>query len=212
MDPKFRSSFIPKSSLSASSTQSKKKRRRHFSLISFLSTLVFIVSIGGTGGFFVYAKVIERNISDKGIRLKAAQERLDIDEISKFKRFDDRLKLLKILLENHISLTTFIEYLKTATLKGVQYDSFSFSLVEGNDVRMGMKGKAISFNTLALQSEIFKNTSAIKTLGFSNILVTEEGLVEFTLDIIIDRQEISYANLFDPPQQESSTEDLANEL
>lgn len=127
MDPKFRTSFIPKKRVGTPSVQPK-RRRGSFNLLSFIGVTVFIISILVSGGMFGYQYILEQSINERGNALAEARRSIDDVYINSLKNIDERLTVSNQLLDKHVILSSFFEFLEKFTLKSVQLSSLDYEL------------------------------------------------------------------------------------
>ena len=192
MNSKIRSSFIPKKSIVTTSSSSKKYHT--FNMLTFVSTIVFVVSLAASLGVFVYERLIEGSIDEKGIELENARQTIDSELISEFKALDKKLRTAEELLGRHIAMTLFFDFLESSTLQNVQYNDFSYELDPDGVIKIIMKGIAQSFNSLTLQSDIFRDSDIILEPVFSGLILDESGNVQFDVTATVDPSFVLYRN------------------
>lgn len=195
MDSKIRSSFIPKKSIVTKSSTLKKYRS--FNILTFVATIVFIVSLAASGGVFIYERLIENSIDQKGIELESARQTIDIGLINEFKALDKKLRTAEELLGRHTAVTLFFDFLESSTLQNVQYNEFNYEFNTDGVIVINMEGIAKSFNSLTLQSDIFRDSNIILNPVFSNLNLDESGNVQFNITARIDPSFVLYRNTFE---------------
>jgi len=188
VDPKFRSSFIPKKPLSTKTEGGKIKRRSSFNLMSFIATAIFVVAILASGGSFAYKYYLEDQINQKGILLTEARSLLDLGEIENFKLLDERLSAAWALLRKHKITSQFFEMLETNTLHNIQFDRYEFT----ENLEIVLKGKAATFNALALQADVFERQNLIEETDYNDFIIGKDELIQFTMTTRLSLQEIKY--------------------
>ena len=194
MDPKFRSSFIPKKSIVTKI--SKPKRYHSFNILTFVSTVIFVVSLVVAGGVFVYGRLIEDSIDRKGIELSNVLQTIDLELIEEFKALDKKLRTAEELLSRHTAMTLFFDFLESSTLQNVQYNDFNYILDPDGTININMEGVARSFNSVTLQSDIFRDSDIILDPVFSNLKLDELGNVLFNITAKVDPSFVLYRNTF----------------
>ena len=192
MNPKFRSSFIPKKPIVTKSLDSKKYRS--FNILTFVATVVFVVSLAASGGVVAYERFIETSIDQKGIELENARQAIDPELIEEFRALDKKLRTAEKLFGRHIAMTLFFDFLESSTLQNVQYDNFSYELDPDGVIKIIMKGIAQSFNSLTLQSDIFRDSDIILEPVFSGLILDESGNVQFDVTATVDPSFVLYRN------------------
>ena len=195
MNSKIRSSFIPKKAIATKSSTLKKYRS--FNILTFVATIVFVVSLAASGGVFIYERLIENSIDQKGIELDSARQTIDIGLINEFKALDKKLRTAEELLGRHTAMTLFFDFLESSTLQNVQYNEFNYEFNTDGVIIINMEGIARSFNSLTLQSDIFRDSNIILNPVFSNLSLDESGNVQFNVSARIDPSFVLYRNTFE---------------
>lgn len=194
MDPKFRSSFIPKKPLSVKST-GKIKRHHSFNLIVFLAGLLFIAALGLSGGAFVYERILDERVDQKGIQLSNEKNNLNLGNIEEYKSLSMRLQVAQSLINSHKALSKLFYTLNEETLHNVAYTGFSVSdSLDGANVKIKINGQAASFNALTVQSDVFKRNSMIKDFSFTDISLATNGAVTFSIEAELVGSKLLYTN------------------
>ena len=195
MNSKIRSSFIPKKSIVTKS--STLKQYRSFNILTFVATAVFVVSLLASGGVFIYERLIKNSIDQKGIELENARQTIDMGLINEFKALDKKLRTAEELLGRHIAMTLFFDFLESSTLQNVQYNEFGYIFNTDDVISIDMEGIAQSFNSLTLQSDIFRDSDIILDPVFSGLILDESGNVQFKFRARIDPSFVLYSNAFE---------------
>lgn len=191
MDPKFRSSFIPKKPFSK--TSEKYSNRHPLNFISFLGTLLFVAAVLVSGATFGYKLILNDRINAKGNELSVIKERLNFEQINDFKRLDERLEVAQTLLQEHKALTVFFDALEANTLHSVQFATFTYNMDPIiNATKITMSGKASSFNALSLQSDLLERVDIIRNVTFNDLELNPFGNVLFTVEVYVDPNLIVY--------------------
>lgn len=192
MDPKFRSSFIPKKPLPIKSS-GRVKQHHSFNLIVFLAGILFLAAIGLTGAAFVYERFIEDRVGKKGIALTVEKNKLNLDNIEAYRVLADRLSTAQTLLNNHKATSKLFEMLNEKTLHNVVYSGFDIKdNVDGTNPKIAISGQATSFNALTVQTDAFKNEDIITDIRFGRISLSEDGSIEFELLADLAAKELLY--------------------
>lgn len=88
------------------------------------------------------------------------------------------------VVENHRSYTNLFEFLEGKTHPNVWFAEFA---VDSSDL-LKVSGAAKNIESLARQMWIFKKEPLIKKMDLSNIFLTEDGEIKFSLEILFDPQ------------------------
>ncbi len=165
-------------------------------LFSFFSSLIFIVTLVSSLGVFAYDKYLSGRIARMENNLTLARQSLRPDLIKELSRSDARLVSAKELIDKHITLSSFFEFLQINTLKSVRFNGMSFSKGEGDTFTVTMKGEARTYATVALQASIFSSDSNLINPQFSDLDLNENGMVVFSFKTGINPKLISYREQF----------------
>lgn len=185
MDPKFRTSFIPKKNVGTPSVRPKKSYKS-FSLLSFVGVVVFLVAIIVSGGLFGYQYTLIQSIDQKGNALAEARRSIDDNYINSLKSIDERLITANQLLDKHVVLSSFFEFLEKFTLKSVQFTSLKYEIDEDGQMSVEIGGKSLSYNSLVLQSNILENNNILENSELSDVKLDDSGNVIFKIKSVLD--------------------------
>ncbi len=190
MDPQTPASFIPKKSLDTSA------RARNSGALGGLLFLVgvflFIVSIVAAGATFAYKGYLVKSIADKSASLQKTKEAFDLSAIENLLRIDLRIKQAGTLLQRHVAASAIFSFLSLQTLQNLQFTSFNYALQDDGSAEVELEGIAAGFSTVALQSDQFAASKALKDIVFSDIAVDPQGKVTFTVTATVDPSLINY--------------------
>jgi len=84
--------------------------------------------------------------------------------------------------------------LESITLKSISFDNFSYKTDETGRVSIVMDGKASSFGSVALQSDVFSDNKFIEEPIFSNLNLDNKGNVVFNFVAFVNPQLVLYKN------------------
>ena len=191
MEPKFQSSFIPRGPIGSQATISQSSVSGGRGIFGFLATIIFILSVIGTGGIFGYNKYLASSISQMGSDLEAARTTLEPESIKELTRLNSRIVTTQELLTNHTVLSPLFEYLESSTVKTVRFSQFNYSTTD-KGLTLVMKGQARGYSAVALQADIFSKSKYIKNPIFSDLSLDNSGNVIFSLTSTLDPSIISY--------------------
>ncbi|GMQ95250.1 MAG: hypothetical protein BMS9Abin13_363 [Patescibacteria group bacterium] len=229
MDKDTSVSFIPKKSLAKQAGRRKRPR----SLWLFLSSLIFFLTVASYGGLYFYNVTLEEVLTEKNDKLESIKKELDpTNVIESAMALQTKIDTARRLLDDHISLLPLFDFLERNTLKSVKFDSFSFSRKEATDapasgavnsapdeleITISMKGRAVSYASLAFQSDVFAEAKRyIKSFSISNLKPDASGDIVFDFNAVLNPSFLLYANTLDRAsipvdamESEEDTEDLS---
>jgi hypothetical protein len=188
MDPQVPASFIPKKPLTVSGSS----RGGFGGLFGLLSFLVFIASVLGAGGTFLYKQYLTTSLAAKDASLKRAEAAYDPGVIQDLTRLDARITQAKGLMDKHVALTSFFNFLSSITLESVQFTSFDYEIAQDGSATINLKGIAKDFSAVALQSDQFGSNRTLKNVVFSDIAVGTGNTVTFAVQATVDPSILSY--------------------
>jgi hypothetical protein len=207
METRFQTtSFIPKSSLDnviddqgkiqRSSGSSSSGSSSFFILISFF---IFICSIVSAGIIF---SLNQLSIAQKNSAIESltkSQKDINRDTIEEIKALNNRLGVIKYLLDNHVSVSYVFSELSKNTIKQVSYSSFDLKKRNDNTFALTLKAQGIGYESIVAQDSLltsgpaqkfFKNTSItdfVKTKG--------QDLTSFGIETSISANSINFAEV-----------------
>ncbi|MEX0652412.1 MAG: hypothetical protein WD153_03060 [Candidatus Paceibacterota bacterium] len=197
MEPKFRTSFIPKKTLATAANIQKKSGGGPLGLITLITLIIALGAIVLSVGAFLYEQIINVNITRKTETLERTRAAFEPALIQELVRIDSRTEAAEKILGNHITPSVLFETLEDLTLKSVQFQSFSMTRVSNDKISISMKGVARDFRGVALQADIFGSSKVIKDPIFSNLNLSQNGEAVFTVSAFVDTSLINFANRLD---------------
>jgi len=191
MENSFQTSFIPKKIAISNSTTTK--RREPKSLLSIISTFLFIVSILASAGLFTYKIYLEKQKESLSVSLSANRNNFEKETIDELELFDKKTQYAQQLLKNHIVLSPMFDLLGRITIPSIQYIKFEQRTDETGFV-VEMKGLARDYRSIALQASIFNemDNNSFKNVLFSNLVKDKNNNVGFNLKFNVDPNLLSY--------------------
>lgn len=194
MDPQASASFIPKKPLTSES-----RSGGGGGLLTILALLLFLISMVAGGATFLYEQYLKTSITAKADSLKRAEGAYDPGVIQDLTRLDARIREARLLMEKHVAPTAFFTFLSGATLENVQFTSFTYVLEPDGAALITLDGVARSFSAVALQSDNFGASRALRNVVFSDISVDEEGGVTFAVSATVDPALLLYSKTLTQP-------------
>jgi hypothetical protein len=183
------SSFIPKANLANTDVAAGS-----FGIVTFLTVLIFILSVIGAGGVFAYQQVLKNGIASKAHTLQLNQDAFGSNTIEDLARMDTRIAQAKTLLNKHVAASAVFAFLGSQTLQTVQFTSFDYKLSNDRSGSLSMEGVATSFSAVALQSDQFGGSKVLKDVIFSDINPDQAGKVRFTVKATIAPDLLLYSH------------------
>ncbi len=192
MEPKFQTSFIPKSPITNQST-SGFVEERSFSIIGTLSTVLFIATLAASAGVYGYSSYIQSQIQVSQNKLAEARTVFESPDNQKIILISDQLKSIRVLLSNHTVVSPLFEFLEKETLPTVRLTSFTFTRGSKGDVQVNIEGDAQSYASLAQQFKIFSDLPYLSGVSFTDINLTEAGTINMKMKAMVNSEVLLYS-------------------
>jgi hypothetical protein len=190
MEQNFETSFIPKKPVVAE----RVVRPRSVGLLTTVSIFILFTVLLATGGFYFYKLIMVKSVAKMENDLNLAKNRFEPAKIAELKVLDRRLNAGAEVLAHHITITPVFEALEGITMKTVRYTKFDYVLgTEVNpQVVIKLKGQAIGYRSIALQSDLYTANQHLIDPVFSNLTLDDKGNVLFDLDFKVDPSFVDY--------------------
>lgn len=198
----FQSSFIPKEPMT-----DKVFIKRKTGFLGIVVISLFIISILASIGMIVYKKIINNNIASLQSELAEAEKNIDKKTIEEMSRFAARINMVKLIVFRHKVVSNFLDILSSDTVSTVRFNNFKYDHTSSNDLLVTLNGQASSYGSVALQEDIFNKNKNFKSIVFSNLNLTDKGMVSFDLSISVEPEVVIYAP--EVISLESGNDDLA---
>jgi len=194
MEPKFRTSFIPKKALATSSSIQKKSGSGPLGIVILVTLIVALGAVALSVGIFLYGQILEANITRKTDTLERARAAFEPALIQELVRIDSRTEAAASILSGHIAPSLLFETLEDLTLKNVQFQDFSLTRLSDDKISLSMKGVAHDFRGIALQADVFGKSKLIRDPIFSHLNIDQVGNAVFSLSAFVDTSFINFVN------------------
>lgn len=195
MEPKFQSSFIPKSPVASTTSgmlgapMGRKTNKK--GLLALLALAAFTISVLLALGVFGYKFYLKYSIDKMGADLENARATLQPEVIRELTRLDNRIISSQELIKRHQILSPLFKFLEVSTPKTVRFNNFGYSMTE-QGLELSMTGEARGYMALAFQADIFNKSPYLKNSIFSDFSLNERGDVRFSFKAVVDPSLVSY--------------------
>jgi hypothetical protein len=192
MEPTFKSSFIPKQPVGDTVKKTYRPRRGgrfHFS--TFITFIIFILSLVATGGEFLYLQFLQQSVAGKNESLSRAREAFQPTLIRDITRLDTRINVATEVLSKHIAPSAIFDILGSLTLEKVQLSNFQYRIDTAGLVALSMSAVAKDFNGIALQADAFGKSPDVKNPIVSNLALSGDN-VTFAVTMNLDPSIVVY--------------------
>ena len=192
MEPKFKSSFIPKKPVATPVSGRIGGAGKGLNFLTLLATVIFLAAALFAGGTFMYKLTIEQRIEAQFRTLEKVRQSFEPNFVSQATRLNNRIVAAERIIESHLAPSAIFELLEEFTLQTVAFESFEFrDNVEGQVVVKGT-GEGDSFRSVVLQSDEFGNSGYLRDVLFSDLEPNQKGNVDFAFEATLDPQLVLY--------------------
>lgn len=178
METKFQTtSFIPKVSLDNVVDDKGKIQRSTGSstgssgFLLLLSFFIFVCSIVSAGIIFSLNKI---DIARKKVlndSLISYQKGINKETIEDIKSLNNRLAVIKSLLDRHVSVSIIFDQLSRNTIKQVSFSSFDLKRKNDNSYSLSLKANGVGYTSIVAQDSQLSSGPAQKF--FKNTIITD---------------------------------------
>ncbi len=173
-----KTSFIPKQAIGI--VPGRVPHRKHFNILSFIGIVVFLCGMILAVGVFLYKGISEKALVGKKEELQALKNSFNQDDITALRALDRRINVSNVFLNQHLSPSLVFDALELRTQHDVSFTDFSYDRRESGSVELVLKGTALRFNTVALESQQLADAAVLTRTIFSDLNVDDKGQVHFT--------------------------------
>lgn len=190
MEERVKTSFIPKASLQTERREVKSGGQ--VALANVITGVVLVLAILGSAGIFLFERFTIQNIENMRVSLERSREAFEPGTIKELSRLNTRIETGKVLLADHIALSTLFDELEEMTLSSVRFSDFSYEETGGRPI-IKANGEAASFNAVALQSGAFSKSVLITDPIFSDVNIGTGGAIDFNFSAVLNIDRMRYA-------------------
>jgi hypothetical protein len=149
MDTNAKISFIPKKPLAKRDFL----ERQPVSLFLVLSFSIFFITSAVYGGSYLYARSLSNGIDAKKAQLEDIKSKFDLSIIDKAKDLRARIGYAQGIIDKHITLSSFFDFLGQVTLRSIGYKSFQYSSEKDGKLEVTLSGMGPDYASVALQRD-----------------------------------------------------------
>ncbi len=164
---------------------------RRIDFISFISKLVFTLSILLALGVVGYKWYLNYSIKKMGLELEAARQEIAGGVVGELVDLNNRITSTETLVKDHQVLSPLFTFFQSSTPKSVRFTELNYSMGETGP-QIDARGQATSYSALALESNAISKNTDIKDAVFSDIRLDEKGNVTFAFKAIVTPNFLSY--------------------
>lgn len=192
MDTTFQTSFIPKTPV----TDKIAPKKGGTSLFIFLATIIFFAALAAAIGVYFYKSILINEVASAQEQLARAEAAFEPTFISTIQDLDRRIESANVIIDNHITVSPIFDALQDLTLKSIRYTKFGyeFSTDGQSSVVIRISGESDSYQSIALQSDLYQENKNIQDPVFSNLSLDDaSGKINFDLAFTMDTSYLLYS-------------------
>ncbi|MDA8611347.1 hypothetical protein N9L18_00585 [Candidatus Pacebacteria bacterium] len=191
MEPKFKTSFIPKKPV-ATVAKGKVNVGKGLNFMTLFSTVIFLAAALFAGGMFMYKLNLEQRIESQLQTLEKVRQTFEPNFIAQATRLNNRIVAAGRILERHLAPSAIFELLEEFTLQTVAFKTFEFTDNADGEVVIKGAGEGDSFRSVVLQSDEFGSSGYMRDVLFADLEPNQRGNVQFSFEAVLDPQLILY--------------------
>ncbi len=179
MDSTPGGSFIPKRN--AGQRRPRPQVGKRVYLFSYVAYIFFFGTLLGVAGIFLLNQQADKRLAENIIQLDQAQADFDRESIKEITVLDNKLRLAKRTLDEHVSLLPIFTELEKTVLATVQLNSFSYKHSGSAEIELEIEGAAEDFDavlgqrTVLSESELFSDSKFTEISYGSSVEESEDG-------------------------------------
>lgn len=195
METRFETSFIPQQPLLR--VEGSQRRKEPVSLALLLSLVIFFSTLAVAGGVYFFRQDADRKLTAAKLELDEREKNINIEEINALKLLSTRFEVAQRVLGEHVAFSAALDLLERSTSVNIGYSSLEFgSTNQGRNIRL--LGEAPSYMSVYVQTQDLRTLPFVKDVTVSAIALSEaDGIVKFTMSILLDRDLTEYVRYFD---------------
>ncbi len=195
MEPKFQTSFIPKKPIDTDS-RNRPIINTETDMLTLTANIIFIASLLLFGGLFLFSSLLDRQISQLDTELNSASSSIEPEKIREIIKNNSRIDKSLSILESHQATSRLLKFLGDSAIRRIKFSELSYQNRD-NIPSITISSEVGSYNGLAYQEQILRESEYIKNHVFSDISLDDNGSVKFKFTGRIDPELVSYKKLIE---------------
>lgn len=192
MEPKFKTSFIPKKQITGPVPGSAVDRLAGFNFVTLLATVIFLAAVLFLAGLVLYKYSLKATIDQQYLTLQKARESFDENLIAQATRLNKRIIAAERILANHIAPSEIFTLLQKTTLQTVALNKLTFSDNVDGEIVLEGAGEGARFESIVLQSDEYGRSGFMRDVLFAGLEPNQRGNVDFTFEATLEPKLIFY--------------------
>jgi len=163
--------------------QRKERWKKVFSKTTFIILFFLVLSLLVYGGLLLYVKKLTTNLETIKKEISLLADKRTPEEENAIVAFDTRLDILKDVFKSHTYWSKIFAAFEELTIPEAFFSEAKFSLA-GGEVAVTLGARTKTYTTLAQQMLVFQNDPRVSKVLVSDINLSEEGGIDFSLSLI----------------------------
>ncbi len=200
METKFQTSFIPKKPLISPNVMMQRAPRRLVSLFLMFAVIVFIISLAGLGGAYLWKGYLTSSQVNFKQQLADREKLFDINLITQLKQANVQIDTAKQILNNHVAMSQVFDIISNFTIVSSRFLSMDIAAptAQSSGVKISMKGYGKDLSSVAFQSDVL---GKLEDIGLRDIVKNpilsdptkdKDGKVTFGFSATFEPSGLSY--------------------
>ena len=204
METKFQTtSFVPKASLNNVVDDNGKvkpvsnKDTTSSSFFILISFFIFVCSVVSAGIIFSLNEFALSQKKSLTASLDRYQKDINKETIESIKSLNNRLSLIKYLVDEHVAVSLIFEQLSQNTIRKVSFTSFDLKKKNDNTFSLKLNAQGIGYESIVSQDVQFSSAFAQKF--FKNTSITDfsktkgQSITNFNIDTSVSNNSINFS-------------------
>ena len=193
MEPKFQTSFIPKTPISIGSSSAIGKPV-YFTVIGILGTLLFTLALILSALGFGYEYYLNKTIVQSTVAIAQSKVAFELDNNQQIIDVSNQLASARVLLDGHVAVSPLFDVLQSTALPTMTFTSLVFDRSNQKTVTISVSGESQNYSSIAEQAHILSETKYFKNISFSDMALADAGKVTFKYRAEVDSSLVSYGS------------------
>ncbi len=162
-------SFIPQR---PSQVAPQKRGVRRVYVLTYISYILFFVSVFSSVGIFLYGRILDAQLSDTKARLIEEESRFSEGEIESIRVLNTQITLAGDLMNKHLSVNKIFSELERITSQALTLTSFSYKREGESSPEVDIQGKTEVVGSLIFQRDVLSSSELFRNTSFEEVTLT----------------------------------------
>ncbi len=159
------------------------RKNRWAKTLFIICLVVFVILAGSYAYFYITSSNLSEEIDEKKTILAKTPPEKDLED--QLILYETKIDIFSSLLLDHQRILNVFNILEQISHPQVLFSDFIF---DSKGKIVNVSGQAASFVVLEQQMMILKETDFFKAINLSDILINEEGRIDFSLRFVFESE------------------------